>query len=219
MDTSLPRKAVDLLTAVASEPQFVPSYLRNLPRWRTPLQARLPWFSFGAIEALHRLLRPEHEVFEFGSGGSTLFFAHRCRRILSVENELSWRNNVAKEARAAGSDNAEVEHHPLAESNAECRGHPFFHAVQRQRWDVVVIDSFIDHDTPGCDGKGRFRTYAFELAQHQVKPGGLIVLDDSWMYPALLAARPGWSVRDYRGLGPCRYGVTSTALFTHTGTP
>lgn len=219
MDTSYPRKALDLLGAALAAPQHLPTYLRNLPIWRTPLDARLPWFSFPAIRALERYLRPEHEVFEFGSGGSTLFFARRCRRVLAVESHLSWRDRVGCVLQQTGHAHASVDCYPLSDEDSACEGHPFFHAVQRQHWDIVVVDSFIDHATIGYRGKGRFRPYAFELALSQVKPGGLLVLDDSWMYPELLRPRAGWTMRDYRGLGPCRWGVTSTAIFTRDAGP
>lgn len=112
---------------------------------------------------------------------------------------------------ARGVGNVTCELHPLDDTNAHTfREHPYFNRLREESWDVIVIDCFCGFTTAP---QGQLRPFAFELALNQVSQHGLIVLDDSWMYPELLGPRPGWRVTDYVGLGPCRYGVTSTAIF------
>jgi hypothetical protein len=58
--------------------------------WRSPIDDRRPWLSYIAIDWLKNTLRPEMRVIEFGSGGSTLFFAERVAELVSVEHDREW---------------------------------------------------------------------------------------------------------------------------------
>lgn len=215
MNTSYPRKLADLTLALAASPRDVWPYLTHLPCWgRQPVDVELPWISYPAIRLLESHLRPHHRVFEFGSGGSTFFFARRSASVLAMESHAPWQARVTDLARSRQLANVTCELHPLDDGQMEgYRDSPFFHRVASHQWDVIMIDCFC-----GCaDGTyGQLRRHALELSLSQLAPGGLIVLDDSWLFPDLLVPRPGWVIRDLVGPGPCRYGVTSTAIFQRT---
>ncbi len=51
---------------------------------------RVPWLGYRAVHRLGSLLKPDHQVLEFGSGMSSLFFARRCARLVSVESDPHW---------------------------------------------------------------------------------------------------------------------------------
>jgi len=51
---------------------------------------RIPWISYPAIKMLEKILKPEMRVFEWGVGGSTLFFSARVRQLVSIEHDLQW---------------------------------------------------------------------------------------------------------------------------------
>jgi hypothetical protein len=75
VDTPLGQKLGQLAVKLLRHPGHIPRYLAYLPAWgRSPVDLELPWFSYSAIDALEKRLRPEHRVFEFGSGGSSVFF-------------------------------------------------------------------------------------------------------------------------------------------------
>jgi predicted O-methyltransferase YrrM len=57
------------------------------------------------------------------------------------------------------------------------------------------------------------RPVCFARAERQVRPGGIIVVDDSWRYPALRQANRARHFRDFQSVGPFRPGVTSTDIF------
>ena len=211
MHTSYPRKLSDLALAMGRSPGDLGPYLRHLPLWgRQPVDFAVPWFSFPAIRQLESHIRRDHQVFEFGSGGSSFFFAARAGHIVSVESHADWHDRVQAVTRERGITNLECELHPLAGGKlANYRSSPFFQRVLTGHWDIIVIDCFCGF----ADGSfGQLRRHAFELSLNQVAPGGMIVLDDSWLYPELLGPRAGWEVHDFVGVGPCRYGVTSTAI-------
>lgn len=72
-------------------------------------------------------------------------------------------------------------------------------------WDVVIID--------GQDKSFRERITCFRQAEPLMKPGSIILVDDFWRYEELLASNCAQSVRVFESVGPCRIGVTSTAMF------
>lgn len=212
MDTSYVQKVAALAGALLTAPREFPRYVAHLPLWRRqPLDLGLPWFSYGAIRYLEAHLRREHDVFEYGSGGSSVFFARRARRVLSVEQDAGWHAVVRARAAQLQLANLECELHPLANDSLEAfRASRFSQRIQSSTWDVVVVDCYCGY---AAAPYGLIRPAAFADALASVRPGGIVVLDDSWMYPELLQPPAGWEVTDFRGTGPCRYGVTSTAIF------
>lgn len=57
---------------------------------RNSLTDASPWLSYEAIDFLSRHLRSDMKLFEYGSGGSTLFFAKIVGEIVSVEHDKNW---------------------------------------------------------------------------------------------------------------------------------
>ena len=51
---------------------------------------RIPWLNFESISFLEGYLKKEMKVFEFGSGGSTLFFSDRVNELVSIEHDQNW---------------------------------------------------------------------------------------------------------------------------------
>jgi hypothetical protein len=46
-----------------------------------------------------------------------------------------------------------------------------------------------------------------------MKAGCIILVDDFWRYEELLSSHSAQSVQVFESVGPCRIGVTSTAMF------
>jgi hypothetical protein len=79
------------------------SFIRYYPAWREHLKAgrnsvddRSPWICFAAIAFLNKIVRQDMHVFEYGSGGSTMFWISRVKEVISVEHDLSWYSNMKK---------------------------------------------------------------------------------------------------------------------------
>lgn len=53
-----------------------------------------PWLTPGAIMALELLVNKELTVFECGAGGSTVFFAERCKSVIALESDSAWAEKV-----------------------------------------------------------------------------------------------------------------------------
>jgi precorrin-6B methylase 2 len=50
----------------------------------------LPWVTYPAIEFIKRRVKPEMSVFEYGSGGSTRWWANLVSHVVSVEHDRQW---------------------------------------------------------------------------------------------------------------------------------
>jgi hypothetical protein len=75
--------------------------LRYFPKWWhfRKLQGgtfdhKIPWLAFGAIQFLDIYLNKSMRVFEYGSGGSTIYFANKVHTIISAEHDEKWFNIV-----------------------------------------------------------------------------------------------------------------------------
>ncbi len=96
MKGTVPQKVGRLLGNLVSHPRYVPCYFaHNVLNGKLPLDLELPWFSYAAIEFLDSWLSPPMKVCEYGSGGSTLFFARRVKsnekfNVIVVDGTEEW---------------------------------------------------------------------------------------------------------------------------------
>lgn len=206
---------MDAASALLKRPGDSLSYVRTLPCWRKqPLDYALPWYSFAAIDWIEKNIKPTHRVFEYGGGGSSLFYASRACSVTVAESHVDWAFVIRNSARDGGYSNVHVVHHQLNDDDAASfANHPFFDCIEEGApWDVISVDCFCGFGTGGLGGA--LRPHALSLAKRSLASNGFIILDDSWLYAAELKACSGWTVRDFASLGPSRYGLTSTAILT-----
>ena len=189
-------------------PQDLLPYLRyGIPPAQMPLSLGMPWWSFGAVDFVAGFLRPQMEVFEFGSGGSSIFLAQRVTRVSCVEDSEGWLMDVGNEASRRGLNNLELVVQPFDfHGCSDFRNSGYLGALQEgSLYDVIVVD--------GQEDSVQVRPECFWKAEKHVKPGGVIVVDDSWRYPQIKANNSALKWKDFKGVGYCRRGVTSTCLF------
>src|SRR5207245_8748303 len=94
-----------------------------------------------AIDFVKSYLRSEMQVFEFGSGGSTLFFAQQCKSVTSVEDNAHWCEIVAARLARRGIENANVRYLPVAfTGEEEFLASEYLKAVRQSIFDVSVVD-------------------------------------------------------------------------------
>lgn len=189
------------------QPRNIPRYIaHNLIAARQPVDLELPWIAYDAIEFLKQLLQPAMRVFEFGSGGSTLFLARRCQSLTSVEHDARWIALVGRKLWRAGLTNVDLRHIPVESSSAESvEKSDYVNAVRQDRFDAIIVDGheWSPHARPAC----------FRAAEEQIAPGGVIVVDDSWRYQQLRNANRARDFRVFESPGPSRLGVTSTDIY------
>jgi hypothetical protein len=206
------RRRIRLGAALGRHPRHLLPYARHLPLWgRTPIDLELPWFSYGAIDFLAAAITPGSQVFEYGSGGSTVFFARRAAQVVCVENDVAWHRRVREHLRQSGLANVDCQLHAFGDAEADrYQELSYFHGLEAGRFDLIVVDGFCGF---GTGRYGKLRLHAFALACAAVKRPGLVVLDDSWMFPQARTLAGNIEPEYFQGVGPCRYGVTSTSVF------
>jgi SAM-dependent methyltransferase len=170
--------------------------LADYRRWRrsllpsaNSLTDESPWIPFRTIDRLEAYVKPGMRVFEYGAGGSTLFFARRAAEVVSVDHDPAWAAKVSEALKARKLENATVRlKAPRREDGASDRSpsDPDGYVSEGEEWrgysfrdyvtaieeypagyfDVVLID-------------GRARPSCFKHALPKVKPGGWIVWDNT----------------------------------------
>lgn len=181
---------------------FPLSYHRLLfQRWsaqlqltRSPLQAKLPWITLAAQDWIdHYILQNHHRglhVFEFGSGGSTLYFLnHPTAHTVSVEHDEAWYNTTKQSIPSTllrkwtgllhipennPSPDQSLENDPSAYyTGVERHKHQLFKAYvtsidkyEKDHFDIILVD-------------GRSRPACIMHAIPKLKSGGILVYDNA----------------------------------------
>jgi predicted O-methyltransferase YrrM len=175
----------------AREPMPVSGWLRYpAARWRarrgeTPER---PWIVPAAIGWLRRRIRPDWSVLELGAGRSTPWFARRAARVLSFEDNEFWVDETRRRLRELGIDNVDLRLGAVEELPTSLE------ALPAGGFELVVVDFL---ESPGMT-----RVQALPAAMERVKPGGLLVLDDSDRpgYAEAFEILAGWRFRKFVGV-------------------
>ncbi len=199
----LGRLAADLMLHPYNLPRYIP---QSVFTRKTPLEFELPRFSYGAIDFLDKHLHPRMSVAEYGSGGSTIFFARRVRQVYSIEDDPEVFQRVSAHLKKCELTNATLILCPFQfRDPVRFEKSAYLHALPERQWDVIVID-----------GSGQWsyvRPICFRKAEGFIRNGGMIVVDDSWRYPELRTTHHARFFRTFQSVGPCRPGVTSTDIY------
>jgi predicted O-methyltransferase YrrM len=207
MHGTVSQKIGRVLGNLILHPQYISRCVaHNVINGKTPLDLEIPWFSYAAIDFLESFVKPEMSVFEYGSGGSTVFFARRAKRVISVEDNPKWYEWVKRRLEQHSLDNASLR---LCEFNFKqpigFEDSAYLQAIPEEAFDVIVVD--------GSEEWTQVRPICFEKAESRVKEGGIIIVDDSWRYPDLRKSHHAKRFQVFQSVGPCRPGVTSTDIF------
>jgi len=200
--------------------RFAVPYLRSLLPGKSAIADVVPMMPFGAITWLRSYLRPGFSVFEYGSGGSTAFFAARVERLVSVEHDPEWHTRTAQ--RLGSLPQRECTY--LLQLPDEGVNERF--ASTDERYSemnfesyVRTIDAYPDQSFDLVVVDGRARNACVLQALPKVKPGGFLLLDDSYRaeYAVAMKALGGFARTDFRGLAPYNTDLGQTSIWEITG--
>lgn len=208
-----------------------PSQRRHARRWLRSLtsgyllETATPWLAFDAIDYLEHHLRTHIRVFEYGSGGSTLFWLRYGASCVSVEHEAHWyallRPQLAAEPSA---EYRFVAPEPVA---TECLPLDPADPAQYASADLALrdysfrayasqIDEFADRSFDVILIDGRARPSCIMHAARKVADGGMLILDNanrSYYTAQAGDFLRGFSRMQFSGVGPCGTEMSRTDIY------
>jgi hypothetical protein len=153
----------------------------SVRRGRSAIAEEMPWVPFVARRWLEHRLRPDMEAFEWGSGGSTFFFARRVARVVSVEHDEAWGRIVRSRLEAQDVRNCDYRLAPGEAGRASAgfgSGHRGAEHLDFENY-VREIERFPDECFDVVMIDGRARLACLELSWSKVGVGGIVFLDNS----------------------------------------
>lgn len=195
----------------------------------------VPWITYPAFIQLSRIVRPDFKVFEYGCGGSSLWWSGKVAEVTSVEHDSRWAAHVAEGAQS----NLRIVVREMDEAVDEARRAavaPFFAdppnlplspKEAHNRLHGLMSEEFVAYateimafpkahfDVIVIDGMAR--VLSTWVAISHLKPGGFILFDNSdrWQYNAAyqMLHAAGFRRIDYYGPGPVNKLEWCTSLF------
>ena len=195
----------------------------------------VPFITYPAFRQLQRMIRPDAKVFEYGCGGSSLWWAANAVQVTSVEHNPGWAAWVAKSAppnltivtREMGAACAPERREAVAKFFAEEPDLPVSAKHEHNIMHGLLCEEFVAYateiaafapaslDVVVVDGMAR--ALSAWLAAQYVKPDGIIVFDNSdrWQYNSAyrMLNAAGFRRIDYYGPGPVNRQEWCTSLF------
>ncbi|MEZ4904642.1 MAG: FkbM family methyltransferase [Spirosomataceae bacterium] len=154
----------------------------------------LPWCTYSFIAFLTPRLKPHFEVFEYGSGNSTRWYAAHTELVQAVEHDEAWVKEVTQQL----PPNASVIYKALGKEYVEAV------ALGKKKYHLVVVD-------------GRQRVNCSRFAVDFLSPDGVLVLDnserDNYQEIRVLMKEKGFRWIDFYGMAPIISRETCTTIF------
>lgn len=200
---------------------FAP-WFQSLNNNKSPIEDRIPWIVFSAFKYLNAAIKKNDKVFEYGMGGSTLYFLDKGCDVVSIEHDLIWFNKLRDlipiESKWRGlfvpyqlisqSDSSEKKYRSLFPGYKDKSFENYIlqlNVFPDKYFDIIFID-------------GRARADGLKIAKNKIKQSGIIILDNAERTRYINAISElvglGWEQKRYVGSGPfVNYELWETHIF------
>jgi hypothetical protein len=195
----------------------------------------VPWITYPAFRQLARIVRPDWRVFEYGCGGSSLWWASQVEQVFSVEHDAVWAARIAAAAppnlkivtRVSGEECslerqdsvAKFMAHPPELPLSPFPEHNVMHGLTAKEF-IAYATEITGHPRESFDAivvDGMARTLCAWMAPRYLKPDGIIVFDntDRWQYNSAyrILSKMGFRRIDFYGPGPVNRIEWCTSIF------
>tara|TARA_B110000259_G_C13877817_1_gene347554 strand:+ start:65 stop:715 length:651 start_codon:yes stop_codon:yes gene_type:complete len=156
----------------------------------------LPWVTYGFIDFISGRLNKKLDVFEYGSGNSTKWYAERVKTVTSVEHDMPWFNIVKDNM----PENVDLKYQELIYEG----DYSNYSNICDKKFDIVIVD-------------GRDRVNCIKNSLSSLKREGVIILDDSERDDYLDALnyldKNGFKKIDFWGISPGLFYKKNTTIF------
>ena len=154
-----------------------------------------PWIVPASLDFLKEIIQPDWSVWEWGSGGSTVYWARNCLFTISVEHSPKWFHWTRRRLIADRLwDKVRLICVP---------GNKNDKVVQPFRYYADVINDYVRmsdaFDLVFVDGEASSRGWCVGNAVKYLRPGGWLLLDNSDWYGN--KQTPGWERYDFVAKG------------------
>jgi SAM-dependent methyltransferase len=175
----------------AREPMGVSGWARYPAAWwraKRRITSERPWIVPAAIGWLRRRIRSDWSILELGAGRSTIWFARRAGRVVSFEDNGFWVGHTRDRLKQLELENVDLRQLPVDRFAAEIGVLPV------ASFDLVVMDFLESPEVTRID--------VLAPAMKRVRPGGLLLLDDSDRpgYAEAFRLLGGWRFRKFVGV-------------------
>ncbi len=156
----------------------------------------LPWVTYSFIDFIRRRIDKKQNIFEYGSGSSTAFYAKRAGSVISVEHDKEWFDSVSQKNPA----NAEMVFCKLERDGDYAKKAKSL----GKKFDIIIVD-------------GRDRVNCCKYGADALSSYGVIVLDDSereiYNPARAFLKQRGFKELSFSGISPGLFYEKATSVF------
>ncbi|MDP9231076.1 MAG: hypothetical protein M3O67_10470 [Bacteroidota bacterium] len=206
--------------------KYVRPWYRFNDRTINSVNEKIPWLCFSAIDQIKKVIHRDMIIFEYGSGGSTLFWASRVKEMVSVEHDRIWYGKMRTELSNRNITNIKYilsEAEPDNEFNGKSFGNPADYISKHENFIekkfeayVKQIDQYPDEYFHIVVVDGRARPSCISHALKKVKKNGYLIVDNSerdYYLAAFGFMKKNWKRNTFYGPVPYSLSFSETSIF------
>jgi predicted O-methyltransferase YrrM len=170
--------------------RYFSAWKQSQQEGRSPLTDRRPWMTFQSVSLLDRNVMAGSRVFEYGGGGSTLYFLDKGADVVTVEHDCEWFERLSRVIRQDGFDAQWQGFYQPPEDNVPQDGvsqaGPDSYRSCSQAMIGKTFMKYVDTIHRFPDGHfnfvivdGRARPSCVKQSAPKVQTGGFLVLDNT----------------------------------------
>ena len=156
----------------------------------------MPWVTYSFIDFIKGRINKSHNIFEYGSGNSTIFYAEKAATVTSVEHDKSWFNKVKGTSPA----NADMIFCELQRDGEYARKA----ALLNKKFEIIIVD-------------GRDRVRCCKHGIEALTTNGVMILDDSerevYNPARIFLKEQGFKEISFSGISPGLFYEKATSVF------
>lgn len=201
-------------------------WLQHLKPGQNSVSNKMPWLTFASITRIKKIITPDMVVFEYGSGGSTLFWSSHVRKVISAEHNREWYFKIKEELLKQKIDNvdyfileaeADINYVQKSPDNPEdyISNDKSFADKNFESY-VKKIDEYPDHYFDIILVDGRARPSCISHSLKKIKINGYLILDNSersYYLHRFQFDNQYWKRENYWGPAPYIRHFTQTTVF------
>ncbi len=213
------------LNTFISSVRYYSDWREHLAPGRNSVNDRSPWMSFSAVRFLKGITRKDMRVFEYGSGGSTLFWISRVQDVVSVEHDTSWYSNMKKQLDEQAIQNFKyILAEPVNDPGFEKKrfeipddyvsADPAYKGKNFEQY-AKSIDSYPDNYFDVVVVDGRARPSCIKHAIPKLKKNGYLIIDNSerkYYLTPFTFLRNSWKISKFAGPVPYTRDFSETSF-------